>query len=65
MFHLFEVMVKKKWLYLVLFITAVTGLLIVQYQYLQVVLVLANSQFSTKKDKVKSRVQEDLSEFNA
>lgn len=58
-------MIKKEWLYLLLFLASVTGLLIVQYQYLQVGLVLANAQFSDKMDKVKSQVQQDLSEFNA
>lgn len=58
-------MFRKEWLYLLLFIAAVTGLLIVQYQYLQVGLVLANAQFSDKMDKVRSQVQQDLSEFNA
>ena len=58
-------MFRKKNLYLLLFLVSVVGLLIVQYQYLRVGLVLADSQFAAKIDTVKERVQEDLSEYNS
>lgn len=58
-------MFRKENLYLLLFLVSVVGLLIVQYQYLRVGLVLADSQFSSKIDKVKERVQDDLSEYNS
>ncbi|WP_073099070.1 sensor histidine kinase [Leeuwenhoekiella marinoflava] len=58
-------MLKKRTLYLLVFIISAIGLLVVQYQYLKVGLVLANSQFSKKIDEVRAVISKDLSEYNA
>ncbi|WP_318308128.1 sensor histidine kinase [Flagellimonas crocea] len=63
-FCLFSGMLTKRTLYVVVFVIAVVGLLVVQYQYLRVGLVLAKNQFSDKIDKARENINGELSEVN-
>ncbi|MEC8832819.1 MAG: hypothetical protein VX772_10705 [Bacteroidota bacterium] len=58
-------MLTKRNLYLLIFIVAVIGLLVVQYQYLRVGLGLARAQFSDKIDRARENINSELSEVNS
>ncbi|RIV30544.1 sensor histidine kinase [Flagellimonas lutimaris] len=58
-------MLTKRNLYVVVFVIAVIGLLVVQYQYLRVGLGLAKAQFSDKIDKARENINSELSEVNS
>lgn len=58
-------MLTKRNLFLVVFVIAVIGLLVVQYQYLRVGLGLAKAQFSDKIDKARENINSELSEVNS
>ena len=58
-------MLTKRNLFLVVFVIAVIGLLVVQYQYLRVGLGLAKAQFSDKMDKARENINSELSEVNS
>ncbi len=58
-------MLTKRNLYLLIFVIAVIGLLVVQYQYLRVGLGLAKAQFSDKIDKARENINSELSTVNA
>ncbi len=57
-------MLTKRNLYVLVFVIAVIGLLVVQYQYLRVGLGLAKVQFSEKIDKARENINSELSEVN-
>ena len=58
-------MLTKRNLYVSVFVIAVIGLLVVQYQYLRVGLGLAKAQFSDKIDKARENINSELSEVNS
>ena len=58
-------MLTKRNLYVIFFIIAVVGLLVVQYQYLRVGLGLARAQFSDKMDRARDNINSELSEVNS
>ncbi|WP_437395687.1 sensor histidine kinase [Flagellimonas lutimaris] len=58
-------MLTKRNLYVFVFVIAVIGLLVVQYQYLRVGLGLAKAQFSEKIDKARENINSELSEVNS
>jgi len=58
-------MLTKRNLYVSIFVIAVIGLLVVQYQYLRVGLGLAKAQFSDKIDKARENINSELSEVNS
>ncbi|MBO0330162.1 sensor histidine kinase [[Muricauda] lutisoli] len=58
-------MLTRRNLYVVVFVIAVIGLLVVQYQYLRVGLGLAKAQFSDKIDKARENINSELSEVNS
>ena len=58
-------MLTKRNLYVIIFVIAVIGLLVVQYQYLRVGLGLAKAQFSDKIDKARQNINSELSEVNS
>ena len=58
-------MLTKRNLYVLVFVIAVIGLLVVQYQYLRVGLGLAKAQFSDKIDKARENINSELSEVNS
>ncbi len=58
-------MLTKRNLYVFVFVIAVIGLLVVQYQYLRVGLGLAKAQFSDKIDKARENINSELSEVNS
>ncbi|MDF0708347.1 sensor histidine kinase [Flagellimonas okinawensis] len=58
-------MLTKRNLYLLIFIVAVIGLLVVQYQYLRVGLGLARAQFSDKIDRARENINSELFEVNS
>ncbi|MAU15681.1 MAG: two-component sensor histidine kinase [Muricauda sp.] len=58
-------MLTKRNLYVLVFVIAVIGLLVVQYQYLRVGLGLAKVQFSEKIDKTRGNINSELSEVNS
>ncbi|MBW8245125.1 HAMP domain-containing histidine kinase [Muricauda oceani] len=58
-------MLTKRNLYVIVFIIAVVGLLVVQYQYLRVGLGLAKAQFSEKMDRARDNINSELSEVNS
>ncbi|MCR9227813.1 MAG: HAMP domain-containing histidine kinase [Flavobacteriaceae bacterium] len=58
-------MLTKRNLYVIVFIIAVVGLLVVQYQYLRVGLGLAKAQFSDKMDRARDNINSELSEVNS
>ncbi|WP_127138935.1 sensor histidine kinase [Flagellimonas oceanensis] len=57
-------MLTKRNLYVLIFVVAVVGLLVVQYQYLRVGLGLAKAQFSDKMDRARENINSELSEVN-
>ncbi|MDF0716734.1 HAMP domain-containing sensor histidine kinase [Muricauda sp. 334s03] len=58
-------MLTKRNLYVIVFVIAVVGLLVVQYQYLRVGLGLAKAQFSDKMDRARQNINSELSEVNS
>ena len=58
-------MLTKRNVYVLVFVIAVIGLLVVQYQYLRVGLGLAKAQFSDKIDKARENINSELSEVNS
>jgi len=58
-------MLTKRNLYVLVFVIAVIGLLVVQYQYLRVGLGLARAQFSDKIDKARQNITSELAEVNS
>lgn len=58
-------MLTKRNLYVSVFVIAVIGLLVVQYQYLRVGLGLAKAQFSDKIDRARENINSELSEVNS
>ena len=58
-------MLTKRNLFVFVFVIAVIGLLVVQYQYLRVGLGLAKVQFSDKIDKARENINSELSEVNS
>jgi len=64
-FCLFSGMLTKRNLYVSVFVIAVIGLLVVQYQYLRVGLGLAKAQFSDKIDRARENINSELSEVNS
>lgn len=58
-------MLTKRNLYVFVFVIAVIGLLVVQYQYLRVGLGLAKAQFSDKIDKARENINSELSAVNS
>ncbi|MBW8198565.1 sensor histidine kinase [Flagellimonas abyssi] len=58
-------MLTKRNLYVIFFIIAVVGLLVVQYQYLRVGLGLARVQFSDKMDQARDNINSELSAVNS
>lgn len=58
-------MLTRRNLYVLIFIVAVVGLLVVQYQYLRVGLGLAKAQFSDKMDRARENINSELSEVNS
>ncbi|RRQ47756.1 sensor histidine kinase [Maribacter algicola] len=55
---------KKRYIYIALFLVSIVGLTIVQYKYLRIGLSLAKVQFGTKIEKVAEVVKEGLREHN-
>ncbi|ASV31252.1 sensor histidine kinase [Maribacter cobaltidurans] len=55
---------KKRYIYIGLFLVSIIGLAIVQYQYLRIGLNLAKVQFGTKIERVADVVKEGLREHN-
>lgn len=55
---------KRKEIYIALFIISVLGLFVVQYQYLRIGLNLAQVQFERKLERVAQNLRKDLSEEN-
>ncbi len=64
-FSLFEDMLTRRKLYIVVFAISAIGLLIVQYQYLKIGLGLAGAQFSKKIDIARTTITKELSEYNS
>ncbi|MCK0159336.1 sensor histidine kinase [Allomuricauda sp. F6463D] len=58
-------MLTKRNLYVFIFVIAVIGLLVVQYQYLRVGLGLARAQFSDKIDTARENINSELSDVNS
>lgn len=58
-------MLTKRNLYVLIFVVAIVGLLVVQYQYLRVGLGLAKAQFSDKMDRARENINSELSEVNS
>ncbi|MBR9853699.1 MAG: HAMP domain-containing histidine kinase [Algicola sp.] len=58
-------MLTKRNLYVFVFVIAVIGLLVVQYQYLRVGLGLAKAQFSDKIDKARENINSELYAVNS
>lgn len=55
---------KRKYLYIAIFVGSVLGLFVVQYQYLKIGLNLAKVQFDKKVSAAGQEIQEDLSKEN-